>query len=73
MLSEPRADGARYRTTGFFYAALGALGFSFKAILVKAAYRIGPDAETLLCLRMGYAFPVLVYMGVSCSGASHAR
>ncbi|MGA8708020.1 MAG: DMT family transporter [Steroidobacteraceae bacterium] len=65
MLSEQRADGARYRSTGFVYAALGALGFSFKAILVKAAYRYGPAPETLLCLRMGYAFPVLVYMGVS--------
>ena len=65
MPSEQRADGAGYRTTGFVYAALGALGFSFKAILVKAAYRLRPGSETLLCLRMGYAFPVLVFMGVS--------
>ncbi len=65
MPSEQRAEGAGYRTTGFVYAALGALGFSFKAILVKAAYRYGPDPETLLCLRMGYALPVLVFMGVS--------
>ncbi len=43
-------------------AALGALGFSFKAILVKAAYRYGVDAETLLCLRMGYALPWLLLM-----------
>ncbi|HEY3809254.1 MAG TPA: DMT family transporter [Steroidobacteraceae bacterium] len=64
MVSERRAEGAGYRTTGFVFAALGALGFSFKAILVKAAYRYGVDPETLLCLRMGYAFPVLVLMGV---------
>jgi drug/metabolite transporter (DMT)-like permease len=64
VVSEQRAEGAGYRTTGFVFAALGALGFSFKAILVKAAYRYGADPATLLCLRMGYAFPVLVLMGV---------
>ncbi len=53
-----------HRSTGFFYAALGALGFSFKAVLIKAAYRFGVDAETLLCLRMGYALPMLVGMAV---------
>jgi drug/metabolite transporter (DMT)-like permease len=50
------------RSTGFVCAALGALGFSFKAILVKAAYRYGVDAETLLCLRMAYALPLLLLM-----------
>jgi drug/metabolite transporter (DMT)-like permease len=63
VVSDRRAEGAGYRTTGFAFAALGALGFSFKAILVKAAYRYGVDPETLLCLRMGYALPVLVLMG----------
>jgi drug/metabolite transporter (DMT)-like permease len=53
------------RTTGFICAALGALGFSFKAILVKAAYRYGVDPETLLCLRMGYALPLLLLMAVA--------
>jgi drug/metabolite transporter (DMT)-like permease len=60
-----RTETAGYRTTGLLFAALGALGFSFKAILVKAAYRYGADPETLLCLRMGYALPVLLYMGWS--------
>jgi len=55
---------AGHRSTGFLCAALGALGFSFKAVLVKAAYRYGVDAETLLCLRMGYALPLLVAMAV---------
>jgi drug/metabolite transporter (DMT)-like permease len=53
------------RTLGFVFATFGALGFSFKAILVKAAYRYGADPATLLCLRMGYAFPVLLLMGWS--------
>jgi drug/metabolite transporter (DMT)-like permease len=60
-----QADGAAYRSTGLVFAALGALGFSFKAILVKSAYRYGADPETLLCLRMGYALPVLLLMGWS--------
>jgi drug/metabolite transporter (DMT)-like permease len=59
------AERTSDRTTGFICAALGALGFSFKAILVKAAYRYGVDAETLLCLRMGYALPLLVLMAVA--------
>jgi drug/metabolite transporter (DMT)-like permease len=61
--SEGAAESTAWRTTGFLYAVLGALGFSFKAVLVKAAYRYGVDPETMLCLRMGYAFPVLLGMG----------
>jgi drug/metabolite transporter (DMT)-like permease len=51
-------------STGLVCAALGAFGFSFKAVLVKAAYRYGVDAQTLLCLRMGYALPCFVGLGV---------
>ena len=62
----PDADrGAHARTIGFICAALGALGFSFKAIFVKAAYRYGVDAETLLCLRMAYALPLLCLMALA--------
>lgn len=43
---------------------LGALGFSFKAIFIKAAYVYGVDAETLLALRMGYALPFFIAMGL---------
>jgi drug/metabolite transporter (DMT)-like permease len=53
------------RSTGLICAALGAFGFSFKAVLVKAAYRYGVDSETLLCLRMGYALPFFVMMGIA--------
>ncbi|MGC3962110.1 MAG: DMT family transporter [Rhodocyclaceae bacterium] len=48
---------------GITFASLGALGFSFKAVFIKAAYVYGVDAETLLALRMGYALPFFVVMG----------
>ena len=52
------------RSLGLIFAALGALGFAFKAIFIKAAYRYGVDAETLLALRMAYALPFFIAMGV---------
>jgi drug/metabolite transporter (DMT)-like permease len=51
--------GAR---VGFACALLGALGFSFKAILVKTAYRYGVHAETLLASRMLYSLPFFIAM-----------
>lgn len=53
-----------HRSVGLTFAALGALGFSFKAIFIKAAYAYGVDAETLLALRMGYALPFFIVMGL---------
>jgi len=53
------------RTVGLTCALLGAVGFAFKSILVKAAYRYGVDAETFLALRMLYALPWLVLMGIA--------
>ncbi|MFT3734380.1 MAG: DMT family transporter [Rhodocyclaceae bacterium] len=58
------ASPASQRASGLLFATLGALGFSFKAIFIKAAYAYGPDAETLLALRMGYALPFFIVMGV---------
>jgi drug/metabolite transporter (DMT)-like permease len=49
--------------SGLIFAVLGATGFSFKAILVKLAYRHGVDAETLLALRMGFSLPFFLAMG----------
>ncbi|NMG33832.1 EamA family transporter [Azoarcus sp. TTM-91] len=49
---------------GLTYAVLGAVGFSFKAILVKLSYRHGVDAETLLALRMAFSLPFFIAMGV---------
>ncbi len=50
---------------GLICACLGALGFSFKAIFIKAAYQYNVDAETLLALRMGYSLPFFIVMGLS--------
>lgn len=43
-------------------AAAAALGFSFKAILVKLAYPYGVDAITLLALRMIFSLPFFAAM-----------
>ncbi len=48
---------------GLLCAVLAAVGFSFKAILVKLAYRHGVDAETLLALRMAFSLPFFIIMG----------
>lgn len=53
------------RSFGLFCACLGALGFSFKAIFIKAAYAFDVDAETLLALRMGYSLPCFIVMAIS--------
>jgi drug/metabolite transporter (DMT)-like permease len=54
------------RTTGFLLAILAAVGFSFKAILVKLAYAVATPIElnavTLLALRMLYSFPVFAWI-----------
>src|SRR5271155_2840767 len=52
------------RTLGILFAALGALGFACKAILVKIAYGLGADPITLLALRMLYALPCFIVMGL---------
>ncbi len=47
------AEGRRrLATVGLLCALSGAVGIAFKAILVKAAYRHGVDAVTLLALAM---------------------
>lgn len=47
---------------GLLWAVLAAIGFSFKAILVKLSYRYGTDAETLLALRMAFSLPFFLFM-----------
>ncbi|WP_372012454.1 DMT family transporter [Pseudoxanthomonas sp. 10H] len=54
---------ARRRLTGIAFAAVGAILFSGKAIIVKLGYRYGADAVTLLALRMLVAFPLFLLMG----------
>lgn len=58
--------GAAHRI-GVVLAIVAALGFSFKAILVKLAYPYGVDAVTLLALRMTFALPVFLWVGFSAS------
>jgi drug/metabolite transporter (DMT)-like permease len=62
-------------STGFLLAALGAIGFSGKAIIVKLGFRHGADAVILLGLRMLVALPFFVAMGwwASRRGAAGAR
>lgn len=55
---------------GLLFAVAGAVGFSFKAILVKLAYRFGVDAETLLALRMAFSLPFFLLLGAI--GGRHA-
>ncbi len=49
---------------GLLCALVSSLGFAFKAILIKAAYRYGVPAETLLAMRMLYALPFFIAMAV---------
>lgn len=56
-------EARRALTIGVWLAVLSALGFSFKAILVKLAYPWGVGAVTLLALRMGIALPVFLWVG----------
>ncbi len=52
------SDNHRLPVAGVALAALGAIAFSGKAIIVKLAYRYGADAVTLIALRMVFALPL---------------
>lgn len=60
--ARPAADGRLL--PGLLLAALGAIGFSGKAIIVKLAYRYGVDAVTLLMYRMLFALPLFAAMAI---------
>lgn len=51
-------------TLGYFFAATGAILFSTKAIIVKLAYELNVDAETLLALRLGLSLPFYLVIGL---------
>jgi drug/metabolite transporter (DMT)-like permease len=57
---------------GLLLAVVSAFGFSFKAILVKLAYPYGVDAITLLALRMAFALPVFLWVGLVVSRGAPA-
>jgi drug/metabolite transporter (DMT)-like permease len=55
-------QGRRNYAVGLALVLLGALGFSFKSILIKLAYAAEPglDAVTLLALRMLFSLPFFI-------------
>jgi drug/metabolite transporter (DMT)-like permease len=63
------------RAAGAGLALLAAFGFSLKAIFIKLAYPYGVDAITLLALRMAFALPVFLWVGLAQqrTGASLGR
>jgi len=68
MTAEPvlTATPARERrnlSIGYVFAATGAILFSIKAIIVKLAYGLNVDPETLLALRMGFSLPFYLAIG----------
>lgn len=68
-------SGATHRTahhTGMLLAIVAAFGFSFKAIFIKLAYPYGIDAISLLALRMAFALPVFVWVGIRASRSAPA-
>ena len=56
-------SGQRYVRMGYVFAAVGALHFSTKAVIIKLAYQDPVDAETLLALRMAMALPFYAAIG----------
>lgn len=60
----PSAAEMRYTQIGYLLAAIGALLFSTKAVAVKLAYEEAVSAEALLALRMGFALPIYVAIGL---------
>lgn len=50
--------------SGLLLAVAGAIAFSGKAIIVKLSYRYGVDAVTIIMLRMLFALPFFVALGI---------
>ncbi|ARP90170.1 EamA family transporter [Bordetella genomosp. 9] len=59
----PAAAGLSSRAVGFLLAALGAILFSGKAIVVKFTYAYGVDAVTLIAFRMLFSLPFFAVIG----------
>lgn len=57
---------------GLLLALLAALGFSLKAIFVKLSYAYGVSAVTLLTLRMAFALPAFLWVGLAASRSAPA-
>jgi len=50
--------------SGLLLAGAGAIAFSGKAIIVKLSYRYGVDAVTIIMLRMLFALPFFIVLGI---------
>lgn len=50
-------------TVGYAFAAIGAILFSSKGIIIKLAYQEGVNAETLMALRMLMSMPIYLLIG----------
>ena len=64
MAIKPHPTSKTAAYLGFCFAALAAIGFAAKAILVKLAYAEPVDAVTLLTLRMLFSAPVFLLIGL---------
>jgi drug/metabolite transporter (DMT)-like permease len=62
-VANPVAGRVSDRAIGFFLAALGAVLFSGKAIVVKFTYDYGVDAVTLIAFRMLFSLPFFAVIG----------
>jgi drug/metabolite transporter (DMT)-like permease len=62
FLNAAPASERRQTSIGYLLAATGAILFSIKAVIVKLAYALDVDPETLLALRMGFSLPF--YLGI---------
>jgi drug/metabolite transporter (DMT)-like permease len=62
-VATPAAARVSSRAIGFFLAALGAILFSGKAIVVKFTYEYGVDAVTLIAFRMLFSLPFFAVIG----------
>lgn len=58
------ASASSHRIVGVAFAAVGAIGFSGKAIIAKLAYTYGVDAVLVLMYRMLFAFPLFILLAV---------
>jgi drug/metabolite transporter (DMT)-like permease len=63
----------RSSLSGLLLAAAGAIAFSGKAIIVKLSYRYGADAVTIIMLRMLFAWPFFIALGIWAERQTHAR
>jgi drug/metabolite transporter (DMT)-like permease len=62
-VATPDAAAFSGRAVGFFLAAVGAILFSGKAIVVKFTYEYGVDAVTLIAFRMLFSLPFFALIG----------